>query len=356
MSAFAESLLEVARRPDAAGFRVEAFAHHGELTKPPGSLGVIEALGADLCAITGQVPPPVPRSPAVAVFAGDHGVVDEQVSAWPRDVTTQMVVNMLEGGAAVNVLARQMGADLVVVDVGVEADLDEHPHLHRAKIRRGTRNLRHEDAMTTDEVTRALDTGVEVARELVEGGADLLVAGDMGIGNTTPAAALVGVLAEASPADVVGRGAGSDEPTVARKIAVVRDAVERVRGLDDPLLLMAALGGFELAAIAGFVAGAAATGVPVVIDGITPQAAVAWLWRVEPRVCEVAVAAHRTVEPAGALALEFAGRLEPILDLDLRLGEGTGALLAVPLVQAAARIMNEMATFDGAGVAAKPQR
>lgn len=368
MSVFFDTLAtleQLARQPDDLDADddvwMEGFLHHDRLTKPPGSLGALEFLGVQLGAIAGQVPPPVPGAPAVAVFAGDHGVVDEGVSAWPREVTAQMVANMLGGGAAVNALARQMGAELIVVDVGVEAEIDPHPRLRAEKIRPGTRNLRHEDAMTRDEVERALDVGCALAHELVAGGADLLIAGDMGIGNTTPAAALIAALGSSRPFDVVGRGAGSDDRIVARKIDVLCDALERValervEGVDDPFELLGAIGGFELAAVAGFAAGAAASRVPFLIDGITPQAATAWLYQVEAEATATAIAAHRTVERGGDLALACAGYLEPLLDLELRLGEGTGALLAVPLVQAAARVMSEMATFDGAGVSSKPPR
>lgn len=359
MSVFFDTLDQLSRRPDdpdGDDVWMEGFLHHDALTKPPGSLGTLEVLGAHLGAIAGEVPPPVPSAPAVAVFAGDHGVVDEGVSAWPREVTAQMVANMLNGGAAVSVLARQMGAELMVVDVGVEADLDPHPQLRAEKIRAGTRNLRHEDAMTRDEVTRALDVGCALAHELVAGGADLLIAGDMGIGNTTPAVALVASLGWSTPLDVVGRGAGGDDRVVARKIEVLCDALERVEHVDDPVERLGALGGFEHAAIAGFAAGAAASGVPFVVDGLTPQVATAWLHQVEPEATEAAIASHRTAERAGDLALARAGHLEPLFDLGLHLGEGTGALLALPLIQAAARIMNEMATFDGAGVSSKPPR
>ena len=316
-----------------------AAEHHDRLTKPRGSLGRLEETGARLCAIARTCPPPVPKPVTVAVFAGDHGVVAEGVTPWPQEVTAQMVANFCAGGAAINVLARHVGAQVVVVDVGVATDIPaEAPGLVHRSVRRGPRNIAVEAAMTHDEA--------------VAGGARLLVTGDMGIGNTTPSAALIAALTGRSPASVTGRGTGIDDLTLTRKIAVVERALARVRPGSDPIGVLCELGGLEIAALAGFMVGGAAQCLPVVVDGVIAAAAALVAAAAVPDVAGYLIAGHRSSEPGSAAALEHLG-LAPVLDLDLRLGEGSGALLAVPAVQAAAKILREMSTFDSAGVTDK---
>ena len=330
-----------------------AAEHHERLTKPRGSLGRVESIGLRLAGIAGSSPPPLPAPAAVAVFAGDHGVLAEGVTPWPQDVTAQMVQNFTAGGAAINVLARQVGARVVVVDVGVAAELDAAPGLERRKVRSGTGNLAREPAMTIDEARRALDVGVEVAVRLVADGAACLVTGDMGIGNTTPSAALVAAFTGCGAAEVTGRGTGIDDPTLARKVGAVDAALARTPNRDDPLAVLASLGGLEIAALTGFVVGGAAARVPVVVDGVIADAALLTAAQLVPRAVHFCFAGHRSTEPAARVVLDTLG-LAPIIDLDLRLGEGTGACLALPVLEAAARILGEMATFDAAGVTDKP--
>jgi len=338
-----------------------AAAHHDRLTKPSGALGRLETLGGRLAAIARAVPPPVPTRPAVAVFAADHGVLDEGVSPWPREVTAQMVANLCAGGAAVNVLARQAGATVVVVDVGVATPVADHPALRRHRVRPGTANLARQAAMQPAEATAAVLVGAQIARDLLDGGADLLVGGEMGIGNTTPSAALVAACTGGDPATLTGRGTGIDDATLRHKAAVVTAAVDRVlAGRADPwatpdgtMAVLAEIGGLEIAALAGFVLGGAAGGVPVVLDGVISLAAACVAVRLCPAATGYLVAGHRSTEPAATAALTWL-RLDPLIDLSLRLGEGSGAVLAVPIVQAAAAVMSGMATFDAAGVADGP--
>ncbi|HEV8207566.1 MAG TPA: nicotinate-nucleotide--dimethylbenzimidazole phosphoribosyltransferase [Acidimicrobiia bacterium] len=330
-----------------------AAEHHDRLTKPRGSLGRVEALGVRLAAIAGASPPPIPAPAAVAVFAGDHGVLAEGVTPWPQDVTAQMVQNFLAGGAAINVLARQTGARVIVVDVGVATDLDAAPGLVREKVRAGTGNIAREPAMTVAEARQALDAGAAVAARLVDDGAACLVTGDMGIGNTTPSAALVAAFTGRAADEVTGRGTGIDDPTLARKVEAVDAALARSATLDEPVAVLASLGGLEIAALTGFIIGGAAARVPVVVDGVIADAALLAAAQLVPGAVHFCFAGHRSTEPAARVTLDTLG-LEPILDLELRLGEGSGACLALPVLEAAARILGEMATFDAAGVTDKP--
>ena len=327
----------------------QARALQDRLTKPPGSLGRLEDVAVRLSAIARQVPPPVPEPVTIAVFAADHGVVTEGISAWPQEVTAQMVANFAAGGAAINVLARQLGTDIVVVDVGVASQIpgDGRGVLDR-RIRRGSRNLATGPAMTAVEVTRALDVGATVAADAAAAGARLLVTGDMGIGNTTASAAVIAALTGTAAA--AGPGAGSSSETVARKADVIVRALARLPADAAPLTVLAEVGGLEIAALAGYVVGGAAAGLPVVLDGLIAGAAALVAVAHAPAVADYLIAGHLSSEPAADAALRHLG-LQPLLDLGLRLGEGTGAALAVPLVQASARLLREMATFDAAGVA-----
>ncbi|MBW3650327.1 MAG: nicotinate-nucleotide--dimethylbenzimidazole phosphoribosyltransferase [Actinobacteria bacterium] len=336
--------------PDAAA-AASAAELHDRLTKPKGALGGLEQIGIRLAGMAGVSPPPVPAPAVVAVFAGDHGVVNDGVTPWPQEVTAQMVANFVAGGAAINVLARHAGAEVMVVDVGVLHPLETADGLLRRKVRPGTASLASGPAMTEVEARQALDVGVEVAEHAVHGGARCLVTGDMGIGNTTPSAALIAAFTGRPAAEVTGRGTGVDDDTLSLKTRIVEAAVQRVAGR-EPFDVLAEVGGLEIAALAGFIVAGAAQRVPVVVDGVIATAALVTAEALVPGVHAWCFAGHRSAEPGAAVALEFLG-LDPILDLGLRLGEGTGAALALPIVQAGAKVLGEMATFDGAGVTEK---
>ena len=329
---------------------VRARERQPKLAKPPGSLGRLEELGERLAGMSGESPPPVPESPAVVVCAGDHGVLDRGVSPWPREVTAAMVKNFCDGGAAVNVLAKTVGARVSVLDVGVASPLDRHPLLRAAKVRPGTNDLSQGSAMSREEAARAVMAGSGVAEELVEsGGVDLLVTGDMGIGNTTPAACLISAFTGGTPEEVTGRGTGIDDATFELKVGIVREALA-LHELDvgDPIGVLAAVGGLEHAALVGVILTGSVYGIPVVLDGVISNSAALVAHALASDSIGYAIAGHRSTEPGAAAALQYLG-LDPLLDLDLRLGEGTGGLLAVPLVQAAARVLGEMATLEEMG-------
>jgi len=323
------------------------------LTKPAGSLGALEELSVRLAGLAGACPPPLPDPAAVAVFAGDHGVHAQGVTPWPQEVTAQMVANFVAGGAVINAFARQVGASLMVVDVGVAIPLHGGDTLLDANIRRGTRDLAVEPAMTPDEARAALEVGISVAGALVDGGARCLITGDMGIANTTPAAALVAAFTGADAAAVTGRGTGIDDETHARKVAVVAGALARhAPDPRQPLATLAALGGLEHAALAGFILGAAERRVPVIIDGVIAGSAAVVAAAFAPDSVVAMVAGHRSAEPGATVALAHLG-LTPLLDLGMRLGEGSGAALALPIVAGAVRVLHDVATFDSAGVSEK---
>jgi nicotinate-nucleotide--dimethylbenzimidazole phosphoribosyltransferase len=309
-------------------------------TKPRQSLGRLEDLGVRIAEIRGFVPRSLDA--AIVVAAADHGVAAAGVSAYPQEVTTQMVANFVSGGAAINVLARETGADLVLVDAGV-ATAFAHERVRRVRIGAGTANLAEGPAMTDDEAERALGAGRELAGELTA--YDVVGVGEMGIGNTTSASALTASLLGVDPAEVCGAGTGLDEEGIARKIEVVRHALD-VNAGRDPL---AALGGFEIAFLTGLALGCAERRIVVLLDGFITGAAALAAARIEPRSVDAMIAAHRSPEPGHAFVLEALG-LEPLLDLGLRLGEGSGAALALPLLRAAIAILDEMATFADAGV------
>jgi len=323
------------------------------LTKPAGSLGALEELSIRLAGLAGSCPPPLPEPAAIAVFAGDHGVHAQGVTPWPQEVTAQMVANFVAGGAVINAFARQVGASLMVVDVGVAIPLHGGETLLDANIRRGTRDLSVEPAMTLDEARAGLEVGISVAGALVDGGAKCLITGDMGIANTTPAAALLGAFTGADAAAVTGRGTGIDDETHARKTAVVAAALARhAPDPAQPLATLAALGGLEHAALAGFILGAAARRVPVIIDGVIAGSAAVVAAAFAPDAVTAMVAGHRSTEPGAAVALDHLG-LTPLLELGMRLGEGSGAALALPIVAGAVRVLHDVATFDSAGVSEK---
>ena len=340
--------------PDQQAHR-EAVARHEQLTKPAGSLGRLEELGVWVAACQGACPPRPFAQPQVVVFAGDHGVTARGVSAYPSEVTRQMVRNFLAGGAAVNVLASLAGAAVRVVDMAVDDEPDTSsaegsPAVTRHKVRRGSGAIDRQDALTDAEVTQALAAGVAIADEEVDRGADLLIAGDMGIGNTTAAAVLVAALTGAEPVAVVGRGTGIDDAGWMRKAAAIRDALRRTRPVvGDPVALLRTAGGADMAAMAAFLAQAAARRTPAILDGVAVGAAAMLAEELAPGARQWWVAGHRSVEPAHTLVLEHL-ELDPILDLGMRLGEGSGAVAALPLIQLAVRVLAEMATFDDAGV------
>jgi nicotinate-nucleotide--dimethylbenzimidazole phosphoribosyltransferase len=287
------------------------------------------------------------------VFAGDHGVHAQGVSPWPQEVTAQMVANFVAGGAVVNALARTAGAEVIVVDVGVAIPLHGGANLLDANVRRGTRDFTVEPALTRDEARAAVEVGISVAESLAQNGAACLLTGDMGIANTTPAAALIAAFTGADPADVTGRGTGIDDAMHAHKVAVVTAALARhAPDPADPLGVLAAVGGLEHAALAGFILGAAATRVPVVLDGVIAVSAALAAAAFAPDAVAAMVAGHRSVEPGAGVALDHLG-LRPLLDLGMRLGEGSGAVLALPVVAGAVRVLREVSTFDAAGVSEK---
>ena len=311
----------------------------------------MEELGARLAGMAGECPPPVPESPAVVVCAGDHGVLERGVSPWPQAVTAAMVSNFCTGGAAVNAIAKTVGARVSILDVGVAGELERHPLLRAAKVRRGTDDLSRGPAMTREEAARAVMAGAGVAEELVEsGGVDLLVTGDMGIGNTTPAACLISAFTGSLPEETTGRGTGIDDQTLKLKVNVVEEALG-LHGPDpeDPLGVLAQIGGLEHAAIVGVILAGAVYGLPVILDGVVSNSAALVARALAPHSAGYVIAGHRSAEPGARIVLDYL-ELEPLLDLDMRLGEGTGGLLAVPLVQAAARTLAEMATLEELGV------
>lgn len=331
----------------------EAWERQKRMTKPAGALGMLEIISAQLSGLSRQCPPPIPEPAAVAIFAGDHGVHAQGVTSWPQEVTGQMVANFLGGGAVCNAFANQVGAEVCVIDVGVASDLPSTPGLLPRKVRYGTADFTAGPAMTRDEVLRAIEVGIETARDLVSAGNKALLTGEMGIANTTTSAALISVYTGQDPAEVTGRGTGINDEMHARKIDVVRRALDLHRpDPADPIGVLEAIGGLEHAAMVGLLLGAAALRTPVILDGVSAGAAALVARAIAPEVLAACIAGHRSAEPGHVAALTKLG-LRPLIDLDLRLGEGTGALLALPLVQSAARVMHEVATFDSAGVTEK---
>ena len=328
----------------------EARRRLDQLTKPRGSMGRLEELAVQLAGITGRVRQRLPHK-TVILMAGDHGVVEEGVSAFPQSVTAQMVTNFLAGGAAINVLARQAAARVVVVDMGVAAELAGHADLIANKIGFGTKNIAQGPAMTSEEALASVEAGIEVAGELLQHGTDLVATGDMGIGNTTSSSAIAAVLVGCTAGEVTGRGTGIDDVGLNRKVAIVERAIAvNQPDPNDPLDVLARLGGYEIAGLAGVMLKGAAERVPVLLDGFVSGAAALVATRLCPEARNYLVAAHCSAEPGHRVILR-ALDLAPLLDLQLRLGEGTGAALAMHLVDDALAILDEMATFEEAGVA-----
>ena len=327
----------------------KAVARLNNLTKPPGSLGVLEDLVVQLAGITGDFMPKIDNK-MVIVMAGDHGVVEEGISIAPQSVTPQMVYNFLNGGAGINVLARCAGAQVKVVDVGVADPSLSGPKLISRKVRLGTANMTKGPAMSREEALQAIKVGVEVAEGEIDQGVNLLATGEMGIGNTTPSSAILAVYSDAALPVIVGRGTGLDDQGVQRKIKAIETAL-MINKPDpaDPLDVLAKVGGLEIAGMTGIILGSAARKVPVVIDGFISGVAALIAYKLAPQVKDYIIASHLSEEPGHKIALEVIG-VEPMLRMRMRLGEGTGAALAFNLIEAATRIMGEMATFEEAGV------
>jgi nicotinate-nucleotide--dimethylbenzimidazole phosphoribosyltransferase len=322
------------------------------LTKPPGSLGRLEDIANRLAAIQRSVTP-VATKKRIYVVAGDHGVTAEGVSAYPREVTAQMVDNFLRGGAAINVLARAGGIDVRVVDAGVDADLSDRQGLIHAKTMRGTANFAVRPAMTRVEAETCLTAGIELAQAAANDGITLLGIGEMGIGNTTAASAIAAALLKCDPKTVTGRGTGIDDDGLARKIAVIRRAIEINRpDSSDATDILAKVGGAEIGVMTGIVLGAAANHLPIVADGFISTAAAALALTLQPNVRDYLFNGHRSAERGHTALIEFIGE-EPLLDLSMRLGEGTGAALAMHIIEGAVKLLGEMATFADAGVSNK---
>lgn len=324
-------------------------AHLDDLTKPRGSLGRLEETAMMYCLATGTTEPVLDRM-KIFCFAGDHGVADEGVSAFPREVTPQMVANMIGGGAAINVLCRHGGIELDVVDMGVAADLSGLDPVLDRKVRAGASNIAEGPAMTVDECRQALEAGIELACDAIDDGVHLLGTGEMGIANTTPSAALMCAYLDISPRDAVGRGTGIDDAMLRHKVSVVERALTvNSRSKANALDTLAALGGFEIAGIAGLILGAASRRVPVVVDGFISSAAAVSACAICPKTKQYLFFSHLS-EEAGHAVFAQRFKIRPLLDLSMRLGEGTGAALAMRIIQAAIKIYNQMATFSSAGV------
>ncbi|MEV0342249.1 nicotinate-nucleotide--dimethylbenzimidazole phosphoribosyltransferase [Nocardia sp. NPDC050713] len=334
--------------PPDARIRAAAEQRQTQLTKPAGALGRLETLGNWVAACQGVCPPKQFERARVVVFAGDHGVARHGVSAYPSEVTVQMVANFLAGGAAVNALAAVAGATVRVADISVDAETD--PLVGKHKVRRSSGSIDREDALSQAEVEAAIAAGRAIADEEIDGGADLLVAGDMGIGNTTPATVLIATLTDTEPVVAVGRGTGVDDAGWSRKVAAIRDAMRRARPvLKDPVDLLRVAAGADIAAIAGFLAQAATRRTPVILDGVVVTAAALVAEDLAAGASAWWLAGHRSTEPAHNLALKQL-RMEPLVDLSMRLGEGSGALTVLPILRAAVAALTEMATFGEAGV------
>jgi len=319
------------------------------LTKPLGSLGRLEELAKQICAITGKKNPSLGNK-VIFTFACDHGVTDEGVSAYPKEVTAQMVYNFLNGGAGINVLANHVGARVVVADFGIAADLKNDPRLIIKKISYGTKNMAKGPAMTRDEAIKSICAGIEIFQDEFKKGIDIIGTGEMGIGNTTSSSAITAILTEKPVEKVTGRGTGLNDGALKNKIAIIKKAIS-LNNPDpkDPIDILSKVGGFEIGGLAGLILAAASNKIPVVIDGFISGAAALIAFYIEPKVKDYMIAAHCSVESGHKVILEHIG-LKPLLDLDLRLGEGTGAALGIGLAEASIKILTQMATFESANV------
>lgn len=338
--------------PTSPKVREDSVAYHDNLTKPPRSLGRLETIGVQLCTIAGQCPPPVPNRPLVAVFGADHGCAPK-TSPWPQAVTTQMAVNIVNGGAGVSVLTRHCGGQILLTDVGILAPLDlaESDSFWSRRIRPGSADLTEGPAMTVSEAVKALEIGIEVAQWGADNGFNAIVPGEIGIGNTSPASLLIAALTGKDILEVAGRGSDPTGNKLDAKRKALLKAVEVNRAAlqSDPIEVLAAVGGLEIAAMAGAMIGGAANQLPVVVDGVIASAAALVAVKLNPDILGYLIAGHNGAEP-GIKAADEVLQLEPVLDLGMWLGEGSGAATAMPIIQAAAVVMHQMATFESAGV------
>lgn len=347
MSKIGETISSI--KPVNQVFYEQAQKRLDNLTKPQGSLGRLEEFAARIVAISENTRPALNKK-AIFTFAGDHGVAEEGVSAFPKEVTPQMVLNFLQGGAGINVLARHAGADVVVIDIGVDYDFGNIYGLTHKKIIRGTRNIRKGPAMTREDAIKCIEVGIELSGEYAKNGYNIFGTGEMGIANTTPSSAIAALFSKRPVADVTGKGTGISESAFHNKVRVIEDAIRINKpNPKDPVDVLAKLGGAEIAGIAGLVLGAAANRIPVVIDGFISTAGALIAYELEPKVKEYMFAAHTSVERGHWIMLDRMD-LRPILNLNMRLGEGTGAALGISLIEAGIKIYNEMATFGEAGV------
>lgn len=339
-------------KPLNARMGVKAQKRLDSLTKPQGSLGRLEELARNLVAMTAKENPTLNHK-VIFTLAADHGITDEGVSAFPKSVTAQMVYNFIRGGAGINVLARHAGARVVIADLGVAEDLKPHPKLTIVKINYGTQNMLKVDAMTADEAERSVEAGIMLVEKECKKGLDLVATGEMGIGNTTASSAITAVMTGQDVSAVTGRGTGIKDHELKRKISIIRQAIRR-RKPDprDAMDVLAKVGGFEIGGLAGVMLAAASKRIPIVIDGFISGAAALIACGIEPKAREYLIASHSSVERGHRIILDHL-RLKPIMDLNLRLGEGTGAALGMDIVEASLRIMTEMATFQSAGVSGK---
>jgi len=336
-------------KPVNPAFYEKAQARLDNLTKPQGSLGRLEEFAARIVAV-GENTKPALNKKVIFTFAGDHGVAEEGVSAFPKEVTPQMVLNFLRGGAGINVLARHSNVEVVVIDIGVDYEFGNTDGLVHKKVIRGTKNIRKGPAMTQDEAVKCLEVGIDLANEYAKKGYHIFGTGEMGIANTTPSSAIAAVFSKRTVEEVTGRGTGIDDGAFKNKVMVIEDAIKINKpNPKDPLDVLAKLGGTEIAGIAGLVLGAAANRTPVVIDGFISTAGALIACELEPKVKEYIFAAHTSVERGHWIMLERMD-LKPILNLNMRLGEGTGAALGMSMIEAGVKIYNEMATFGEAGV------
>ncbi|GIP29428.1 nicotinate-nucleotide--dimethylbenzimidazole phosphoribosyltransferase [Paenibacillus sp. J23TS9] len=347
MNSFLEQYVKGITGLDIEASRAEA-AHISNLTVPPGALGKLESLAVQMAGITGEIKPSFEKR-EVIVMAADHGVCEEGISAFPQEVTTQMIFNFLSGGAAVNVLARQAGAEVVCVDIGVNNDIS-HPNLVSRKVRFGTANMAKGPAMTREEAESSIETGIRVVEEAVQRGVRIFVTGEMGIGNTTASAAVMCALTNTKPSEAAGRGTGLDDERLKHKITVIEKSLNlNAPDAADPIDVLSKVGGLEIGGLTGVILGAAANRCPVVIDGFISSAAALLARAMSPEAAAFMVASHASHEQGHRLLLQ-ALDLRPGLDLDMRIGEGTGGVLGLTLIDAACRIVSEMATFESAGI------
>ena len=349
---FGETVIEIKALDEAA--MEAARARHDSLTKPPGSLGQLEEIAVRVCGIREEIPRGL--GPGVVILcAADHGVTEEAVSAYPREVTVQMLANFAAGGAAINVLSRHVGAKVVLVDVGVAGDID-NPRILKRRVREGTANIARGPAMSLAEAEASIALGIDVVESEIDLGAGIIATGEMGIGNTTASSALIAALTGCPVPSVAGRGTGIDDRALENKVRVIEMALAVNRpSPGDPVGALAKVGGLEIGALAGVMLGGAARRVPVLIDGFISGAAALLASRIEPRVVGYLFPSHLSLEPGHRVVLDELG-LEPILNLGMRLGEGTGAALAIPVIEASLKILNEMATFEEAGVSRESEK